>query len=471
MYKLGIIVPYRNRYQHLITFKSYIKEYLSNKGIEYELIIVEQDDAKAFNRGKLLNIGFLYAKKLRCDYVVFHDIDMIPLNVDYSYSDIPLHLATDLIDESQNKKEIFPEYFGGVTLFPVEAFERINGYSNIYWGWGYEDTDLLYRCKLAKLPLNVQEISTLAGHTAALKFNGKTAFVKSKNIFNFREKTSIVISFYPDEFDLTWYKKEDIFSAFGIPGFDCSISYNSYSRYTFEIFTPKKEVIHINSSIKKNQKTIIVVTIDPEVNEISFWQNGELISTKKYEHLYNYHTQKFFYLGCANPRKGDDGRFFNGWINFFAVYNDILKRDEIEEISNNKFFGLTQNFGRYKSDYKLSLYYDAKFIKGYKLIDLTGNGNDGEIVNCEITPYSTEDIKLVEVPFRRNSIFGVLNHEENGYVKMGWKHETTRYNQLRYYNEVEKGSIDTRKDGLNNCKFIEHGFVNDENIKQITVGI
>ncbi len=33
---------------------------------------------------------------------------------------------------------------------------------------------------------------------------------------------------------------------------------------------------------------------------------------------------------------------------------------------------------------KYLLYYDAKFIKGYKLMDLSGNGNDGEIVNCEI---------------------------------------------------------------------------------------
>ena len=83
--KLGIIVPYRDRYDHLIIFKKRIISFLKNKAIDYELIIVEQDNAKNFNRGKLLNIGFLYAKKLECDYVVFHDVDMIPNNdVDYS---------------------------------------------------------------------------------------------------------------------------------------------------------------------------------------------------------------------------------------------------------------------------------------------------------------------------------------------------------------------------------------------------
>jgi len=96
-HKLGIIVPYRNRYFDLVEFKSHITEYLSESGIDYSLIIVEQDDAKSFNRGKLLNIGTIYAKKLGCDYVVFHDLDMLPKEVDYSYSDVPLHLATNLI--------------------------------------------------------------------------------------------------------------------------------------------------------------------------------------------------------------------------------------------------------------------------------------------------------------------------------------------------------------------------------------
>ena len=56
--KLGIIVPYRNRYKQLILFKRKISEYMTNRGIDYELIVVEQDDAKLFNRGMLLNIGF-----------------------------------------------------------------------------------------------------------------------------------------------------------------------------------------------------------------------------------------------------------------------------------------------------------------------------------------------------------------------------------------------------------------------------
>ena len=136
--KLGIIVPYRNREQHLKVFLKKMNQYLSTRNMNYEIIVVHQDDAKLFNRGMLLNIGFKIAESYECDYVVFHDVDMVPLIVDYSYSDIPLHLATDFKPiKNDVERELFEEYFGGVTLFPMEDFRKIDGYSNKYWGWGY----------------------------------------------------------------------------------------------------------------------------------------------------------------------------------------------------------------------------------------------------------------------------------------------------------------------------------------------
>jgi hypothetical protein len=41
--------------------------------------------------------------------------------------------------------------------------------------------------------------------------------------------------------------------------------------------------------------------------------------------------------------------------------------------------------------------------------DLSGNGNDGDIVNCEIVGYSVDDTKLINVPFRRKSTFKLIN--------------------------------------------------------------
>ena len=119
--KLGIIVPYRKRPGHLRKFRESISEYLKNQ--DYELIIVEQADDLPFNRGKLLNIGFQQAIRKQCEYVVFHDIDMLPIDVDYSYSDVPIHLATNF---TNSDREIFKTYFGGVTMFPSSTFKRVN---------------------------------------------------------------------------------------------------------------------------------------------------------------------------------------------------------------------------------------------------------------------------------------------------------------------------------------------------------
>jgi hypothetical protein len=471
-HKLGIIVPYRDRYQQLIQFKTHIKNYLSDKDIKYELIVVEQDNQRAFNRGKLLNVGFLYAKKLNCDYVVFHDIDMLPIDVDYSYFDVPLHLATDFLTTNKFKRIVFDEYFGGVTLFPVELFDQVNGYSNKYWGWGYEDTDLLYRCELEKLPLKTLSIEQKGGNTAALKFNGINSYVEANNIFDFKYKNTIFISFFPDEVVMDSEKSEDTYACFGISGYDFLIGYNSFSRYVIQIFDENNDIIHLQSNIVTNYKTNIAITIDTYEKEIRLYQDGLVVDYKKIKRLKDYYTkERHFYLGCTNPQRKTDSKFFKGTISNFAVFSDLLSEEEIREISKNEYFGLTQNFGNYKSDSKLVLYYDAKFIKGYKLMDLSGNGNDAQIYNCEIVGEDYEHVKQIEVPYRRNCTFQLIPHEENGYVLNGWKSKLTRYNQLRFYNEVKRGSTNYKEDGLSDCEFVEHSNVKINNFSHIIVGI
>jgi hypothetical protein len=445
---------------------------MEKNGIEYELIIVEQDDAKTFNRGKLLNVGFTYAKKLECDYVIFHDVDMLPMDVDYSYSDFPVHLATNFKSSPEFERIIFDEYFGGVTLFPVKDFEKINGYSNEYWGWGFEDDDLLYRCKVNEIPLFKKKILTKGGNSAALSFNGNLSYVKGTNNFFGNKKLTFFVNFYSDEIICNPEKYDDTYPIFNIPGHDLKISYNSYKRYKFEIYDEKENVIYFNSDIKPNYKTSICVTIDKVKKEISFYQDGEIIGTKTYENeLYNYSEEKYFYLGCNNPRSREGRNYFGGSIGSFAVFDKILKEKEIKEISENSCFGLTQSFGDYDSDENLILCYDPKFIKGYKLIDLSGNGNDGKISNCTMTKYNFDDFRLVDVPHRRNCTFGLIPHVENGFLGNAWKDITTRYNQLKFYNEVSKGYKNGKEDGLSNLKFKELSYVKVDNQTHITVSI
>jgi len=470
--KLGIIVPYRDRYEQLINFKKSLINYLYHKNVNFELIIIEQDDAKMFNRGKLLNIGFLYAKKLKCDYVVFHDIDMLPVDVDYSYSNAPIHLATNYITTENFKRIVFDQYFGGVTLFPNELFEKINGYSNEYWGWGYEDDDMLYRCQINNIPLNKKEIPLMGGNTAALKFNGENAYVKVKNVIDMKSPITIFINFCPDELICDHETYDDTFSVFTVPGFDMSINYNSYNRYNFEIYDASENIIYINSEIKLNYKTNICVTIDPKEGLVTMYQDGEKVDTKFIDgRIYLYKKEPYLYLGVGNPNRDKNKKYFKGTISTFSLFSKILDEDEIKEISKNQFFGLTEIFGKYHSQDDLKICYDSKFIKNYKLIDLSGNGNDGEINNCEIVGHSFDDIKVIDVPFRRDCTFELLAHEENGYVGGGWKNITTRYNQLRFYNEVSKGNKNTKEDGLNNCTYKEHDYLKVDNQNHIIVGI
>jgi len=144
----SIIVPYRDRPEHLEKFLSCMQHELPEFG--WQIIIVEQIAGKAFNRGKLLNIGFLYVEK-QSDYVVLHDVDMLPENADYSAPVCPTHIATQASQFAYLMP--YPEYFGGVTLFPVADFRKINGFSNTYWGWGGEDDDLRIRCKVKGLAI------------------------------------------------------------------------------------------------------------------------------------------------------------------------------------------------------------------------------------------------------------------------------------------------------------------------------
>lgn len=467
--KIGVVVPFRNRYDQLDIFKDRITKYLIEKDIPYEIIIVEQDDAKLFNRGMLLNIGFTYAEKLKCKYVVFHDIDMLPIDVDYSYSNTPIHLATNF---SNQDREIFDEYFGGVTMFNIKDFKKINGYSNMYWGWGYEDTDLLLRCVVNDLDLNILNLKNVGTNGTALKFNGNDAYVKGINNFNLNNNITFFISFYPDDIKCNYIDDSDQYNIFTIPGYDFAISYNSFSRYNFCTFDEKNNVLYVNSKIKKNYKTNIAITINNTEKIIKVYQDGELIGKiESFEKLHQYKKQPFFYIGTSDPNNELNPKYFKGYFDYLAVYETVLEDDEILEISQNKYMGLLQNFGNYKSADFIKLYYDSKIIKSYKLKDLSDNNNDGEIVNCEIINLILDSSIDISIPHRRKSLFESLPHEENGFLNNKWKDQSTRWNQLRFMNEVSTNHELLYNDGLSDLNFTEHGITKENNITFVTVGI
>jgi len=158
---LAIIVPYRERAEHLRQFVPHMQAYFErdklDRYLRYTIHIVEPVGAGPFNRGRVKNAGFLLARET-ADYFCFHDVDYLPIWADYSYVDRP----TRLIWHGPVLRETYDKYFGGVVAFNRADFELINGYSNEYWGWGYEDSDLQRRCARAGLTVGYRDGTYMA---------------------------------------------------------------------------------------------------------------------------------------------------------------------------------------------------------------------------------------------------------------------------------------------------------------------
>lgn len=159
--KLAIIVPYRNRADHLNQFLShmlcYFKRDKLDRHIKYTIHIIEQLGKERFNRGKIKNCGFSITQN-NADYFCFHDIDYLPIWADYSYCEKPVRLIWyGLIGEEDHD-----DFFGGVVMLNKHDFIKINGYSNDYWGWGPEDLELGIRCKITGLDFDKRDGTYIA---------------------------------------------------------------------------------------------------------------------------------------------------------------------------------------------------------------------------------------------------------------------------------------------------------------------
>ncbi|KRX54372.1 Beta-1,4-N-acetylgalactosaminyltransferase bre-4 [Trichinella sp. T9] len=148
---VAIIIPYRDRERHLRTLLLNLHSFLIRQQLYYKIFIIEQVKRQTFNRGKLMNVGFLEAMRLHnWTCFVFHDVDLLPENDlnPYSCLDTPRHLSVAV--DKFNYRLPYASIFGGVTALTAEQFRRINGFSNEYWGWGGEDDDFYIRVNLGK---------------------------------------------------------------------------------------------------------------------------------------------------------------------------------------------------------------------------------------------------------------------------------------------------------------------------------
>jgi len=289
MKKLCIVVPYRDREEHLNKFIPYMEKYMETyEDADYEIVIVEQADKKPFNRAKLLNIGYLENKGF--DYFIFHDVDMLPEDSDYDYEEKPTHLSSMV--EQFDYRLPYDGYFGGVTLFDKESFEQINGYSNEYWGWGAEDDDVLLRCSTMGIPIFTKAfgIDDESYNLNYFYFNGIDSFIsipfeKMKPIM--LDDFSISIKFKPDDVVTDVNREYDEYTVFCIPGFNFSLSFNSFNRYKLEMWNNEEKSKSIVTDINPEMWVHAVITRNSRNKMIELYINNEYIGGEFIEDLYN----------------------------------------------------------------------------------------------------------------------------------------------------------------------------------------
>ncbi|XP_061183354.1 beta-1,4-galactosyltransferase 4-like [Saccostrea echinata] len=143
---VSIIIPFRDRDEHLCILLKNLIPILIDQETEFRIFVVEQTGNTTFNKGRLMNAGFLEAEKLfDFNCVFFHDVDLIPENDRNLYycGDQPRHLSV-AIDED-GYKLMYSWLVGGVLGFRPHIFRKVNGYSNMFLGWGGEDDDMYHR--------------------------------------------------------------------------------------------------------------------------------------------------------------------------------------------------------------------------------------------------------------------------------------------------------------------------------------
>lgn len=145
--KLTIVIPYRDREEHLRRLLPPLAALLLDQQIEHRILVVEQALPGPFNRGKLLNIGVQHAAPTS-DYYCLHDVDAIPVHANYRCPSQPLRLV-NAIDRPEGETRRAPHYFSGAVSVRKEHIFAANGFSNQYCGWGKEDDDFFFRLLLA----------------------------------------------------------------------------------------------------------------------------------------------------------------------------------------------------------------------------------------------------------------------------------------------------------------------------------
>tara|TARA_R110000851_G_scaffold82438_3_gene180689 strand:+ start:139 stop:1668 length:1530 start_codon:yes stop_codon:yes gene_type:complete len=453
--RLAIIVPYRDRRKQLDIFIPHMDSFLKDKGIDYQIIVAEQRDDRPFNRGKLCNIVFNTVKD-DFDYFCFHDVNLLPLtdDSDYSYPKKPTHLASIVDDEFIP----YEEFIGGVFLINKEHFEQINGFCDEYWGWGYEDNDLLERMRAKNISLDSFVDISSTSKNERYSFNQVylyNNFVKKElDTIKFHdtcieiEPTDSIDNLTSKSFSFSiWVNpNEEDYEQFIItrPPIGLGITYTPNNNFKFTLWSGNTAYVIEDYRIP-NEWYHLSMTYDKDSKEFNVYINGSLIDSKRVSSLEDFNGE-WFYIGANS--KNEQG--FTGSVSEITFWNVSLSQDDIRVLYLENVEDLI---------YNPVLWYKCSRGYGTFVLDETSYKNNGFFK----TPSKTDSINFYNLPFgstERMAMIGdkakkvgskFITHKKEE-IKLGYKVKMPDRRFGEYKSLSDNGELTYRESILENLQ-------------------
>lgn len=464
--KLAIIVPYRDRQDHLDVFIPHMHQFLKDKGIDYTIFIAEQTDNRPFNYGKLCNVVSKEVGK-EYTYFAFHDIDMLPMNdeCDYGYPESPTHLATNV--EAHDNILPYPQYFGGVVLISREDFENANGYSNEYWGYGFQDLDLLYRLErsgayLEKfydinqtyerfditdvLPYRIENVE-IGTDKRNHKINTVSLNTESRFYGHINHMTNELIN--GDFFISFWFKDskntEEVKNLFSFEGCDTGVFLSHGKQVLGQIWDKDETHYEVSHDYKKEKWNHVV--FGKNKNEIFMYLNNKLETLKLKENfdLFDYKKHIIKISDTQSEIK----------ISSILTSNTKINKEIVSALfydGESSFNNLKNKFG-----FNICSIYDFKtFYKNRLLLDKGKNLNHLKLEG----PFDVEEITLdvttpIYLPIRLQGEYKSLVHDDDTeIIKKYYKYNPDiEENADIFFHEVLTNKLDYATIGLSSLNY------------------